>query len=551
MTKTTTKVSTRVKVAIGVGVLGLGLAAAGLVGYISEEDKSADADKLKVPTYYVNPSDPDAYPLPTGVVAATAVSSGYGTVDKPFSGINSAIAQVRNSSGYDSTKQTRIIVAPSVYHETINLGSYENFTIIADQSGTMTHTSPGEVIIDGGEPLDETKFIAVSGYTNVYEYANVLNSSDINHFTTNAASRSICFSESERGSGQSCALDVVAESNSSYKQLPYSEKSSLADVESTPGSYYVEVTENHSSADDILNLYIHTYDSTAPNDAVHGIETTPILPSGMANSEGWMFHRHCFDLEDGAKNISVNGFTCRYTWSMGMHVRSSSKDTIRGNKIYGIGDVNIAVNNDTTYDDSTGRVNILANTLINPLSAGIKVYGYSNVLIENNLIYNINQTHSYGISIGGISEAHSEYDIPFVPTIFIANNTVNGMYKGVSSYTGIFNFVSVNNTVSNSSSYNYFIKPDTGGTVVLDHNNWYGSTNGYGATTWTETNLKNVDPGFMDATNYDFRLTLSSLLRDQGTAYTYGSYSTPTNDFSGKARDASPDIGAYELPPVK
>lgn len=541
---TLTKTTTLTKTLVIIGLLGVGV---GLAASLSIMIVPRDID-----VYIVNPGSTNAAPLSlTG--DSTYIDSGYGTVSQPFSSIGQAVSSIRADADYDSSRQSYVYVAPGIYHETVNLGYVSNFSIIADTHGKMTHTALGSVIVDGADPLDETQFQTVDGYANVYAYYNVLNSDEVYHNDTNALTRSICYSTDDRDGG-TCALVIVAEANSSYMYQTYTEESSLVDVESTPGSYYYEVTYNtDSSADDTLNLYIHTFDSSTPTEAAHGIEVTP-NDFGFTHDANYYKHRHCFDLESGASDITIGGFVCRYTWSMGIHVRSATENTIRNNTVYGIDDGSIVVTNDPAADDSVGKVTINGNIIINPLSAGgILVYGNSNVSVINNIIYTTSTylSQSTGIDIvTHSSTASARLDSTFIPTILVANNTIHQTRWGIDVGNGLaafypeLNLISVNNTVSDSTANNYDIDVATTGTVLLSNNNWYGSS--YGSTSVAETNLYNVDPSFVNATHYNFHLGSASTLKDSGMAYSYGDYTTPTFDIDLQARDSNPDIGADE-----
>lgn len=96
--------------------------------------------------------------------------------------------------------------------------------------------------------------------------------------------------------------------------------------------------------------------------------------------------------------------------------------------------------------------------------------------------------------------------------------------------------------------YNLYYAPDV---PFIFRDGMYGTTGyspaqfaTYQSETGHDTHGMYSDPLFIDATNYDFRLSGSSPAIDAGTDLGID------EDFTGNTRDASPDIGAYEYTDV-
>jgi hypothetical protein len=215
--------------------------------------------------------------------------------------------------------------------------------------------------------------------------------------------------------------------------------------------------------------------------------------------------------------------------------------------IYVDGCQNITVSNNTCYGNDMG------------LEVGAENPGYvsSGVVVDSNLLYRNTQA---GLVLGGYGPKRGRVeDCTFV------NNTV---YKNDTLNTGsgqLWIQYASNNVITNNifvaAANNVLLASDGAGNVnnLLDYNLYYApspanaqfnwnadSYTGFAAYqdgTGADAHSQFARPLFVNPAANDFRLAAGSPAIDAGSG-TPGQYA-PT-DFAGVAREAVPDIGAYE-----
>ena len=480
-------------------------------------------------TFYVDPSHPaasdgDNYACQVrpSCQEENRIALGYGTQSMPFGSLREGEFQVQKfgPAGVDT-----IYVAPGIYREHVYMAGHDDLQIIADTTGVHTGSSPGEVIVTGSEPLDESAFVPVPGTPGVWVLPDARRPDGL----------SICLTTAHRPPGRPCEIAGVAEAGNpdpDKQRALYRAAADVADVGNGFGRFYADVDD--SDPDLPVDLYVRTHDGGAPDPA---LELEYVLDENSGNSTYDIFyrHRHCFDLEGGAERNLIEGFTCRYTSSRGINIAMGS-NTVRGNLVYGIDDVGI--NAWASPVVSTQDTRILGNEVSHSV-LGISVSQRENdTYVENNVLHsNIGQGLS--VTISALSSAGT------AATVFVGNNTLDGNFINLRA-TGVGTLIAVDNSFSHSTAANYSVL--TGGAGQMDHNNTFGGTQA-GTSSIPVSNLSNLAPGYRDPAAFDFHLVASSPLRDAGTSAAVLGYLPPTDDRDGTPRSAPNDVGAYEYTP--
>lgn len=169
--------------------------------------------------------------------------------------------------------------------------------------------------------------------------------------------------------------------------------------------------------------------------------------------------------------------------------------------------------NNNTY--THGKILIANNLSYKNGASGIVCHFTNRVVIEHNTVFD-NGTSNHGLP-GGIG-VNSSDNVKVLSNI--SYSKTNKWALGILAEP-VTNLVIDANIVFNNS-----------GTI----NAIRGTSENPVSSGWTE-----IDPGFMDAINSDFKLMSTSSAIDNAS-----SQSSQTTDYFGKTRDDSPDIGAIE-----
>jgi parallel beta-helix repeat protein len=227
-------------------------------------------------------------------------------------------------------------------------------------------------------------------------------------------------------------------------------------------------------------------------------------------------HKEGIDAKDGSSYGQVHGNHVHDTVRVGIYVDAADKHThdidVFGNRVH-----NIEIDGDgiSVGSEAGGlleNIRIFNNLSYNNQWSGIvihrcceDIHPLKNIQILNNTVYNIGVPGGWGVGIGH------------------ANNQATGV-------------VIRNNILSKNLSLQVDLEDlDDPGAVVIDHNLYDGPGPMYG------TGNQVGDPSMVSPSSGDFHLQAGSLAIDTGT-----SVGAPSDDFDGLARDALPDIGAYE-----
>jgi PKD repeat protein len=320
---------------------------------------------------------------------------------------------------------------------------------------------------------------------------------------------------------------------------------------------------------------------SCPDHAVEFVVDGVTLQNGNTSNKGGGLFVKTYNGEVTLTNNTINGNSASdgggvYVYGSGYSSTTITltNNTINGNSasdgggvyVYGHSSTTVILANNTITGNSAGYgggVDVysstvtLTNNTINENSAeyggGVDAHG-STVTITNNTI-NENSAGWYG---GGV-DAHGS-------TVTITNNTIAGnsagdigggvdVSLGINSTTShIYNNIIYNNIASLNGN-DLFIENDENGDFIkslvnLYNNDFDQSTSGtYIQVPFSidPSNLDNLNPLFVDATNGDYHLIESSPCIDAGDN---SAPALPANDKDGYPRimNGIVDMGAYEYP---
>jgi parallel beta-helix repeat protein len=232
-------------------------------------------------------------------------------------------------------------------------------------------------------------------------------------------------------------------------------------------------------------LYPQTSQNTVRNSLIHDLATSITNASVRAT---------CFD-NYGSQNTVENNI-CHHVAHTGYYGfttgPASSNNIVRGNQFHNLGARGIYV--------SSGANNVVVNNLITQVGLG---NGQEALIIGGG---------------GGVAPTNTE----------ILHNTItNNPGTGINVASG-----------SGAILLNNILWQNTGGTIVNS-----------GTGTVDDSNLKAIDPCFVNASLADFHLTTLSPAWNQGKATgSPNSVTVVADDITGLARQGTkPDIGCYEL----
>ena len=273
------------------------------------------------------------------------------------------------------------------------------------------------------------------------------------------------------------------------------------------------------------NAQSPSHDLVFSNMDIHGHGGTGILGGGDSVSDGYNFQI----LNSRIYDNGVRGLAEGY----GTYI-SGRNHTIRGNQIYhntgeGIRTGNTpdngyyhlkdsVIENNIIYDNA-GKFYHSSSGHIYDGFAGIVIWGGSNNIIRNNIVYGQRATHGYGIWVYN----KPPYNNRIYNNTIYGNDNVGILLQGDG---GILNTLVRNNIIYDNGRTIGGLDVDFQGTGTVSANN-----------------LIDVDPRFVDLASNNFRLTSASPAINAGATL-----SEVTTDFDGVSRPqgSAPDIGAYE-----
>lgn len=266
-----------------------------------------------------------------------------------------------------------------------------------------------------------------------------------------------------------------------------------------------------------------------------------------------------------AENITLTNNNVYKNWGEGIAITKTLNATLTGNTAYDNFGVNVYIDNSVnvlaernfsycTDNSSVKRDNKKANSY----AIGEESYSetplwgnqLSNIKIINNIGYNCYR----GISYWGADTVNSGgYRSGGLRNSAIVHNTFSQIEdRGISFENGSNatenNVQFYNNIIESKSGRNIYIEGNQG-IINIDYNFWVGGLNSSDTISLTGNDQSASDPLFMSApsTNpQNFKLQAISAAVNSGTS-TIPSLSNVTTDFSKSLRDATPDMGAFEL----
>jgi len=485
------------------------------------------ASAARAGTYYVNPKHPSAsdgdqyYCNPrTSCTEENRVALLYGTRDKPFGSLREGVYQVKTYAPGAHT----IYVAPGLYRENVYMAGVDGLHIVADTLGTATGSTPGEVVVTGAEPLDEAGFVPDPDplHTDVWVLYGALRPDGF----------SLCLTQDDRPPGLPCDFSTVVEAGNpdpDLRRRRYDRKSSAAEVALGPGRFFADIDQSDFNLP--VDLYVRTHGSGKPTPSLE-LEYVINQFGGSDAYDIFFRHRHCFDMELGAEGNVIEGFTCRYTSSYGIHAAMGS-NTIRRNLVYGSNSAGIRIGGDS---DGTSDAIVEANE-VSHSNFGIRVeQRETDTFVENNVMHS-NSGEGVLVEIAAQGSGGPA-------GVFLGNNTLHGNDKNL-VVTGVGDLVAVNNSLSDATFTQYDVMAGGG---AMDHNNVSGAI-GPGPSSVPVSNEDSLAPSYRDAAGFDFRLDAGSDLIDAGTSLPVAGFTPPADDGDGAVRVPPSDVGAFEYGP--
>jgi hypothetical protein len=250
-----------------------------------------------------------------------------------------------------------------------------------------------------------------------------------------------------------------------------------------------------------------------------------------------------------ASYVRVEGFEIRWVWHDGVDM-GSTDIALAGNNIHDVGRYcesgalgisaiaayanNLLIEQNWIHDIgrlSPGEYGCAPTTdYWQNHDHGIYLSNGNNILIRNNVFYNINHgwaVHRYGSTCDQVWVVNNTFAFP--------NPNRDGQIILASTTTNLY----IRNNIFYQPGLNIAIS-GTESSAIISNNISTGAIGGGG----TGTNLINTDPLLVNPLGLDFHLQAGSPARGAGV-----SLSNVTNDFDGKPRPvgAAYDIGAYQF----
>ena len=268
-----------------------------------------------------------------------------------------------------------------------------------------------------------------------------------------------------------------------------------------------------------------------------------------------------FNTVSGTNNVTINNTTfnlatsyaIEFRTATGIHTFALNNSTYIHNlnqslRIYGFNATSGVAQTNATFSGNKFVLSGTAGTAITvggvDLATAVDPSSFQHVTFTNNVV-DLRNAPATASGISSLNGAQSA-DVVARHNTFIEGNASQSALK-TSNFKGAW---SLQNSIVDGPGF-AFSNGGTGATMTIASgknllNTAAGISTGTNAAnvTLSGTEITGTSPSFVDRTNGDFNLTLGSAAIDQGAGLGVAT------DIAGTARDASPDLGAYEYTSV-
>jgi parallel beta helix pectate lyase-like protein len=284
--------------------------------------------------------------------------------------------------------------------------------------------------------------------------------------------------------------------------------------------------------------------------------------SGDLDGGGGLYVNHLSDTD--INNATISGgnlfaFNQSNNSAGGVSVAVNGDLVFQGNIVtdngamgIGAGGVGLAAKGSLTIDSNLILRNT-ANATIGSFGGGGILFNSPDTTLTNNVISdNVSNRRGGGI-LGGPGNVTITHNTIFQNTTFLNGGGVAIRLTASSQTANIYNNIIFGNGASTGNDLSFDLS--SGGVLNIFNNDFAAAGLACTpdcSTAATGSNLDNIDPQFVDATNDDFSLQAASPMIDQGDPNPPGGLPNP--DLVGNPRPATgsdnPDLGALEFQPT-